>query len=903
MATAAKDKVKASDFDDAPARDARLFLIDGSSLAFRSFYALPQEIATSDGRPTNALLGFANMLLKLVADYRPEQVVVAWDLGGETKRKQAFPEYKSHRAEMPELLSAQWPHFKPLVDAFGYANVSLQEYEADDVIGTLAARAGGRGIKTCIVTYDRDAMQLVTDNVVVMMTTKGVSEVAVYTPERVGLKFGVAPAQIADLIGLRGDTSDNIPGVPGVGEKTAADLLQKFGSLERVLTSIDEITGAKRKENLRDHADQARMSKELATIVCDLPLELDFDDMQIHTPDREQLLEICRTFEFRTLARRIAEMEMEGLSAPRPLDGGAAPAPEPSTGELVSARMISSYELKQAIAARVPNSVVPIVVRSDGDDALTVAARIEEPVPDGGIPAPWVGVATGSIASIADALTGIDVACFDYKGLPKEILWTRGRPRLTDDLLLASYLLEPTRRTFLPGEIVGELGLTARVAIAGDSDGVKDIAAQAALLPAASQELANRLQSAGMVDLYRRIELPLVEVLNAMERRGVRIDVYRLAEIAHKVGEQIDELRDRAFELAGEEFNLGSPSQLASILFEKMGLPAQRKGKTGYSTDARVLRDLRDMHPIIRVIEQYRELSKLKNTYLDTLPGLVGDKTGRIHTTFSQTTAATGRLSSINPNLQNIPVRTPIGREIRSAFVPTDGNVFISCDYSQVELRLLANVSGEPKLIEVFERGEDVHRSTAAEVAGVDLSEVTNEQRSAAKAVNFGIIYGISSFGLASQLQISREEAQNYIDRYLGRYPQVSDFMERTIEGAKTNGFVTTLFGRRRPIPELKSRIYSTRQLGERLAVNTVLQGTAADIMKIAMIDAHKRLEETYPDAHIVLQIHDELLVESPKEHASEVARIVKASMEGAFEMSPHLAVDVGVGENWLDAK
>jgi DNA polymerase-1 len=904
MAAPAKAKVKTSDFDDAPARDATLFLIDGSSLAYRSFFALPQEIATADGRPTNALLGFSNMLIKLITDFDPQTVIVAWDVGGITKRKEEYAEYKSQRPEMPDLLSQQWPHFMPLVEAFGFTNVHMQGYEADDVIGTLSKWASDAGTKTCIVTYDRDAMQLVDPNTVVLMTTKGVSETAAFTPERVQLRYDVRPDQIADFIALRGDTSDNIPGIPGVGDKTAADLLRQFGSLEEILGNIDKVTGAKRKKNLAEFGDQSRMSKGLATIVRDLPLDVDLPALHTAPPDRSQLMEFFRTFEFRTLARRVEELDLTGTGATAAGDAGTPRANDAQPGVVVPARLVSQHQLAGILDNRAvgADAEVPVLVRpveGGAEGAVSVAVLIEDGLTDAGEPDAWVAVMQGEARSVLEPLTGRTTLTFDHKSLPLSI---RSETCL-DDLLLTTYLLQPGRRTFLVGEVLSEENLTARVELASSDAALEQLAAQVAMLPKLRERQLQQLADAGMDKLYREIELPTMQVLVEIEQAGIAIDTYRMGEIAAKVNDQLDELVDRAHTLAGHEFTLGSPKQLATVLFEELGLPAQRSGKTGFSTDARVLRDLRDMHPIIGVIESWRELSKLKGTYLDSLPQLVNPRTGRIHTTFSQTTAATGRLSSINPNLQNIPVRTTVGREIRSAFVPTDGCRFVSIDYSQVELRLLAHVSGEPKLIDAFERGDDVHTMTAAEVAGVEPNEVSREQRSAAKAINFGIIYGISSYGLSQQLQISREQAQEYIDRYLGRYPYVSDFIERTIEGARENGFVTTLFGRRRPIPELKSRAYAQRQLGERLAVNTVLQGTAADIMKLAMVRTHHALEAEGKQARIVLQIHDELLLEVPEAEVRDVTRLVKREMAGAYEMHPPLEVDGGSGTTWLDAK
>lgn len=897
-----KTKIKTSDFDDVPARDASLFLIDGSSLAYRSFFALPTEIATADGRPTNALLGFANMLIKLISDFNPKTVIVAWDIGGATKRKEQYAEYKSHRPEMPDLLSQQWPHFQPLVEAFGFTNVSMSGYEADDVIGTLSKQASDSGIRTCIVTYDRDAMQLVDENTVVLMTTKGVSQTAAFTPERVKLRYEVRPDQIADFIALRGDTSDNIPGVPGIGDKTAADLLRQFDHLEDLLSNISKVSGAKRKENLTAHSDQARLSYQLAKIVRDLPLDIDLDELTAKEPDRSRMLEIFRTFEFRTLSRRVEELDLtSGSKGDENSDSDTKQSKSSSRGELISARIVSPQEFGRIVESNSQGveEEIPLVVSILDDDSVAVAALLEEGVPDGQATNKWVAVMQGAAEAVLAPLVGKRILSFDHKSLPIKIRLND----CSDDVLLTTYLLQPGRRTFLLNELLDEEGLSVRLALSSGDDHLQNVATQAALLPLLRDRHIQQLKQLGMYELYRDIEFPTMRVLIDMEAEGIAIDTYRMGEIAAKSADQLDELVDRAHELAGHAFTLGSPKQLATVLFDELNLPAQRSGKTGFSTDARVLRDLRDMHPIIGVIEKWRELSKLKNTYLDSLPTLIDAESGRIHTTFSQTSAATGRLSSVRPNLQNIPIRTSVGREIRSAFIPAEGYKYVSADYSQVELRLLAHISKEPKLIAAFERGDDVHTITAAEVADIAPGEVSREQRSAAKAINFGIIYGISSYGLAQQLQISREQAQEFIERYLGRYPYVSDFINRTIEDAKNNGYVSTLFGRRRPVPELKSRDRNKRQFGERIAVNTILQGTAADIMKLAMIRVHKELRASDIDAKIVLQIHDELLLEVAEKDTRSALKLVKQEMVGAFDMAPALEVEGGVGSNWLEVK
>ena len=652
------------------------------------------------------------------------------------------------------------------------------------------------------------------------------------------------------------------------------------------------------------------MSLQLATIVRDLELELGIEDLDVQPIEAARLAGVLEEFEMRTLARRVADLAgADGLAFSARTEGGEGgdgaagiDAFQEASGQevvLVRARDASVPELEARLAGRGAGAQpVGLAARSADDGTLTVAVAIE-PAAEPGSEAS-VLVATGSAAALGRALEGVEVTAFDFKALPPSLR----RARLAADVILPAYLLDPSRRIYLPGEVAGDAGVSGQLAedasVAGPD---AELALQAGVLARVHARQLERLDEQGMRHLNDEVEQPLVAVLMAMESHGICLDTYRLAEINRKVADQLAEITDAAHELAGEEFNLASPQQLAVILFEKLGLPTpQRKGKTGYSTDARVLAGIRDTHPLVSRIEQYRELSKLKGTYLDALPELVDRATGRIHTTFSQTTAATGRLSSVHPNLQNIPVRTALGREIRSAFVPAEGMRFVSCDYSQVELRLLAALSGEPRLVEAFERGDDVHRITAAEVHDVDVAQVTREQRGAAKAINFGIIYGISSFGLSSQLDISRDEAQQYIDRYLGRYPAVGDFIERTIDQARSDGYVTTELGRRRPIPEFRSRNFQRRQLAERLAVNTRLQGTAADIMKVAMIRAADALAEADLGATIALQIHDELLVECPAGVTGEVGELVRACMVEAWEMTPPLVVDVGVGENWLQA-
>jgi DNA polymerase-1 len=767
--------------------------------------------------------------------------------------------YKSERRPMPVLLREQFPYFRPIVEAFGYRNLEFEGWEADDVIATLATRADAAGIRTCVVSTDRDAFQLVSDNVVLMMTPRGVADVQVYTPERVEARYGIRPDQIPDFIGLKGDTSQNIPGIPGIGDKTAGQLIAQYGSLEEVITHAGELSPA-RSRSVVEHADQARASKVLATMRRDLPLDVDVAELVASPPDRSTLKEIFRRFEFRGLLSRVDTLD------------AALPAAEPVDTDEV----------------QVPWREGPLEARSG---AVGVAAS------DG-----RVAVATGQdvVVSTADrseigrVLGAAEIAAHDAKS-------QRLGP-VRDDTMLAAYLVDPGRAGYDIDDLAREYGLELLPEPVTEEE-TAALIRRAEAVRRLAPTLRGRLGEWGMEPLYDEVELPLSGVLADMEDAGIRIDAYRMGEITARLAERVEELEANALELAGEEFQLGSTQQLARILFEKLGLTAGRKGKTGYSTDSRVLRAIRDDHAIVPVVEEWRELTKLLNTYLLPLPELIDDRDGRLHTTINQAVAATGRLSTTNPNLQSIPVRTELGRRIRSAFIAADGTRLLSADYSQVELRILAHVSGEPVLREAFARGEDIHAATASQVFGIPQAELSRGQRDTAKMVNFGIIYGISSFGLSENLGIPREEAQELIDTYLARLPRVQELIRRTIAQAAADGYVTTLLGRRRPIPELRASNRQTRSLGERLAVNTVMQGTAADVIKVAMVRIHERLRAEGRAARLVLQVHDELLLEVPEVETSAVRELVREEMVGAYPLDPALAVEAGVGDTWADAK
>jgi DNA polymerase-1 len=856
----------------------RLFLIDGPSLVYRAFFALPESIATSTGVPTNAIFGFASMLVKIVTEHGVCPTVVAWD-AGTSGRTDLFPEYKAQRRSRPDLLKQQWPAMEPLVEAFGYSNVKVEGYEADDVIASLAERAMSAEppVPVTIVTGDRDVFQLIDERglVEVMATARGITDTKLYDRQAVIDRYGISPELIPDFYGLKGDTSDNIPGVPGIGDKTASDLIQRYGPLEDVLAHIPDISGAKRKQNLTAHAEDARISKQLATVDRGVPLDFDPTAEAAREPDRSRLREVFREYELRDPLRRLEE----------------------ALGETEQAVPVGPTEVR--LTGRVRAGKVADIGKI-GDGELCVVVRQAE-VPEGALFAQDGGwhfaVASGADVLCGECESPEEVACACGE-LPVVVHDAKALglvpPGLVHDTLLGAYLLEPARRGYPFAELCEERGLAAEVEDAA--------AGEALLVGALAAWQREQIAARGLDGLMRDIELPLVGVLRAVELVGVRLDVPRLQEVAGRVREEIAELEQEIFALAGEEFLIASPQQLGEILFEKLGLSRKRRGKIGYSTDARVLQAIRSEHVIVPKIERWRELSTLIKTYFDVLPAQT-DERSRIHTTFLQAVAQTGRLSSTNPNMQNVPIRTELGREIRGCFEAEEGRVLISADYSQIELRVLANAAQEPVLREIFARGEDVHTATASQVFQVAPEQIDPGMRSKSKMINYGIVYGLSDYGLADRLNIPREEAKEFIDAYLARFPRVAEFMRETIEHAKEEGHVTTLWGRRRQIPELRARNYQVRSLGERLAVNTVVQGTAADIIKLAMVRCHRALEVSGLDACLILTIHDELLFEAAPEDVPVARELIEREMVGVWDLQPPMAVEIGVGRNWLEAK
>ena len=829
----------------------RVYLIDGYSLLYRAFYALPQSIATTSGLPTNALYGFTSMVLKLLGEDGGEEVGigVVWDSGKPAFRLEIFPEYKAQRSSMPEELRVQLDHLDQILEAMNIPAVRAEGFEADDVLATLSRRIP-EDVQLKIVTGDQDAMQLVDGEVKVLRTTRGVSETKEYGRDEVIEEYGVTPQQIPDYKALTGDPSDNIPGVRGIGPKGAANLLKEFETIGDLYENLDKVKAKGTRTKLEEGRESAFLSLELARMRFDAPVEFDAEALRFEGVAPESR-EILRRYEFRTLEPRFAELPVVGGEELPPLE---------------------------RLEVRVSDE--PVALSFEPVAAMPVG------MPDGR----WCVAVAGDEVRISD-------------GAPEQMLRVHDAKRLgvrgaDFDTYLAGYLIKPGLGSYELEALAGEpqRGM-AEIEVRHEELEIREAARRAALVYALSPKLNEELEEMALARLYYDVELPLADVLGEMERLGMPVDVSTLEEVGREIEERIEELEARIFEEVGHPFNIGSPKQLGEVLFEEMSIPPVRKTKTGYSTDAKVLQQLAIEHPIADRIIAYRELAKLKGTYIDGLVGLIGED-GRIHSTLNQTTTATGRLSSDSPNLQNIPIRTEMGTRIRDAFTASPGRRLVVADYSQIELRILAHMTGEPALVEAFTGGEDVHTRTAAEVFDVRPESVTPELRRRAKMVNFGILYGISGFGLAMRLgNVHPAEAERYIKRYLERYPKVTQFMEATLAEAEELGYATTLFGRRRYVPELRNSNKNVRKLGERIAFNARVQGTAADIIKVAMVDLQPRLKSLGAD--MLMQVHDELVFDVDEERVDEVARLAAKSMVAAYDLHPPLEVEVKVGERW----
>lgn len=868
----------------------RFLVLDGSSLIFRAFYALP-GLSDSHGQPTGAIFGFSNMLTKLMAEQQPDLMVLAFDKSRHTFRTERYADYKGTRDKTPEELLSQFPLLREFAANMGIPFLEKDNYEADDIIGTLATQAAAKGYDVRVITGDRDALQLVRPNLRVLLTKKGISEIKDYDTAAFEEEYGFEPLKLIDLKGLMGDTSDNIPGVPGVGPKTASKLLLAYGSVENVLAHVGEVSGKKLKENLQTYADQARLSKELATIELHVPdLAFAEEDYRIQ-PDMEKMQAFCDDHELRVVWRNFER-----------LYGPAELALDLDGGENGAAAQDLSYDLWDEAAVKTA-AKAPYLAVSGIFSGLAPFASLEGLAIVAGPDAEKAGFVARDSAAFPALLQLLEsdqqAVVFGLKRYDQAGL--RGQKAFFD-VELAAYLLEPERSKYALSELSQKYLQEAAPESFDDekAQAVWEAKAISRLYPL----LGAKLEEEKLTHLMDTIELPLVEVLAAMEQNGVYVNRAHLAEKTEEVADRLQKIEASIYEMAGHDFNLNSPKQLGVVLFEELGLPVRKKTKTGYSTNAEVLESLRLEHPIIEQILAYRLWSKLKSTYLDGIAGLIRTDTGRVHTSFNQTVTATGRLSSSDPNLQNIPVRTEEGRMIRALFEPGEGyDCLLSADYSQIELRLLAHMSGDENFIDAFKRGQDIHARTAAEVFGIPLDEVTPELRRHAKAVNFGIVYGISDFGLARNLHISRKEAGDYISRYFTRYPGVRAFMDKVVAEAHETGYVTTMFGRRRELPAIKSRNFNQRMLAERMAMNTPIQGTAADVIKLAMIAAYRKLREAGLKSRILLQVHDELVLEVKESELETVQAILHEAMEHVVSLFVPLSIDVHWGRNWAEAK
>lgn len=921
-----------------------MVLIDGTNYAFRAFFAVP-PLNNSKGFPTNALQGFTyNLLLDLIRREKPDYMVVAFDAVGPTFRKDQYEDYKAHRKPAPPELVQQLPYFRKVCEALSVPYFELSGYEADDIIATLATRHRHEDVQIRIISMDKDLMQLVGGNVILEDTLRK----KVYDPAAVEEKWGVPPHQLRDLLALVGDASDNVPGVPSIGPKKARDLLLEFGTVEHLLAHLDQVRNQKVREALQNHVADARLSLELVTLHLDVPLSMPLESLMVGKPDPALAYSLFKELEFKRLMKEFeaAASQLPPVSSERgtvaaaDVSGGLAAAPSsaesggqpsasaedsaglggdgagavstasrsPATSEAERPPTITLVETPATLAAlagalKLASRVGVRTLTMDADEGCAAVALAVSP--HEAYVVPFSGQAPGWLESVKHVLR----ARFLDRNLPKlghnlkkdlHLLAKRGLELrgVGGDTELAGYLLKSSsREPTLPDLVSEHLNRSLQAA-----QPVQQVGEEASALLALHDRLKNGLAQAEMTALYTELELPLVEILFKLERRGIQVETSQLGQISLELEKRIAEGEQRIHTLAGEKFNPGSPKQLQVILFEKLKLPVQKKTKTGPSTDQEVLEALAEIHDLPAEILAYRSLVKLKGTYVDALPKLVDGQTSRIHTTFNQVVAATGRLSSMDPNLQNIPVRTEEGRRIREAFVAPPGHVLLSADYSQIELRLLAHFCEDETLIYAFTHGLDIHAATAADMFGVPLVQVTSEMRRSAKAINFGILYGMGAHRLARELKITRKEAEKFIEQYFGRYKRVKAYLETILDDARVNGYVTTWYKRRRYLPDLKASNFNVRQGAERMAINTPIQGSAADIIKVAMLRVEEALTRAGLRTRMLLQVHDELVFEVPLAELEQVQPLIKAEMEGVANLRVPLTVEVGSGQSWAGA-
>ncbi|MDR5657948.1 DNA polymerase I [Serpentinicella sp. ANB-PHB4] len=891
----------------------RLIIIDGNSLINRAFYALP-PLTTKEGLHTNAVYGFVTMLVKILEDYSPEYISVAFDKKKPTFRHKQYDQYKAGRKKMPSELAEQIEPLKKLLDKIGISRIELEGFEADDLIGTIAKDAEQHEKEVLIVTGDRDALQLTSDRIKVLLTKKGISQLEIYDRKRIIDEYEVTPDQLIEVKGLMGDQSDNIPGVPGVGEKTALKLIREYSSINNLIQNIQNISAPKLKEKLETYTEQAVLSKKLGTIMTNVPIDYELDGLKRAYGDSKQIISCFNDFNFTSLVNKVHILANNKIEIV-----------EQESKEEVEIQNIT--QMKKLYNKILENKKVAVKSLTEG-----------------------INLVTDQIIAIALDINDGKQYFVDFRELDKEnrneilnclkdLLEDEMILKITHDvknetinflsqninvknfgfdIMIAEYLIDPSKAEYGLKSLVLKylsINITDEEELVGKgknrvklSELSKDklkgfLCGQVDFINQLEGKLKLELESMDLNSLYFNVELPLTKVLANMQLTGIKVDKNMLTSLEKEYDLLIKDLKDKIYNLAEETFNINSPKQLGEVLFNKLGLPVIKKTKTGFSTNVDVLEKLKDKHEIIPSILEYRQISKVKSTYITGLLNIINPKTNRIHSNFNQTVTTTGRISSTEPNMQNIPIKLEMGRRIRKVFVASPEYKLIDADYSQIELRVLAHISQDKNLLEAFEKGQDIHTRTASEIFGVSMEDVTSAMRSDAKAVNFGIVYGISDFGLSENLKISRKKAKEYIENYLDRYPSVKAYMEQTIRLAKEKGYVTTILNRRRYLPEVNSKNFNLRSFGERMAMNTPIQGSAADIIKIAMIKVYNKLEQQKLKAKLLLQVHDELIIECPTEEAEIVSKIVRESMEEAMDLDIKLSVDLSVGDSWYDTK
>ncbi len=904
----------------------KMIIIDGNSLLNRAYYALP-PLKTKDGRFTNAIYGFLTMTFRMLEEYDPSYLAVAFDLKKPTFRHKEYKEYKAGRKKMPPELREQIEPLKEILDALNIYRIEIEGFEADDIIGTVVTQGEEADLEPIVVTGDKDALQLASDKTKIIFTKRGISNIEVYDEKKVKEETGVTPEAFIDLKGLMGDSSDNIPGIPGVGEKTARKLLEQFGSVENLIANTDQISGDKLREKVEKNQDKAILSKRLATIVRMMPIDIDFSELKRKKIDREEAVKAFKDLEFHSLMKKIRNEDTSDEN-----------------------EITNSNKEKTANKSEAYIDVKVSKMQNNGDlEALRESLR---GVKELGIFSLTVGKELTKDEIFALSLLLNDKSLYiisleDSPGEQKEKFWNWFKGLVEDkeislvghnlkkeilhlknhsidpanigfDTMIGEYLINPNKSGYDLEDLVLEyVGDSIRGKEGYLGKGKKQIGFaeleqkdlhqyledHVKYVFSLKEQIQKKLSEYDLEELNRSVEIPLIEVLAGMEYCGISVNKDLLLELQEKYEEKIDNVTGTIYNLAGESFNINSPKQLGNILFDKLDLPPIKKTKTGYSTNVEVLEKLKDKHEIIEEILEYRQITKLKNTYIDGLLKIINPVTGKIHSHFMQTVASTGRISSTDPNLQNIPIRLEMGRQLRKVFIAEEDSTFVSADYSQIELRVLAHMSEDENLLNSFHRDEDIHTRTAAEIFDVDFNEVTSEMRSNAKAVNFGIVYGISDYGLSENLGISRKKAQDYIDNYFKKYPKVKSYMDNTVAFAKEKGYVTTLLNRRRYLPDIHARNFNVRSFAERTAMNTPIQGSAADIIKIAMIQVYQKLKEQQLKARLLLQVHDELIVEAPMDEVDKVRKIIRDSMEDAMDLKVPLKIDMAQGKSWYDLK